>query len=280
MRAPGGAYDGGIDLGDLPSGLPPGELIAPRDVDGWSGGPVYWVSQRPLADAPAQWSRLQALQDGTGLRPVLLGGPSDSLSPCDRTEIDAVDVETIMVQEWNEFVALRQQAAGGSVWRDHIPEGVWIPEDPGPPFATWPGLAPPGTRWRDPEAVARQVVERRLLPRNFTVNELHIGLVPAARSADIPALMGTHLARDYVTVAELSAVLRSWEERFGARVVGLTDGLYVSVAAPPLAWLHAQHLALEHLLICPDNLTDQPVWTFPSYVDRIHGLDLWRFWWD
>jgi hypothetical protein len=271
-----------VDAEDLPAGLPPGQLVTPNLGFGrqWTGGPVYWVSQQPLADAPQQWARLQALQDRTGLRPLLLGGSDDQLEPCDRSEIDALDAETILVREWNNFVTLREQAAGDTAWKDEVPESVWIPDDPGPPFATWPGLAPPGTRGRDPEAVAREVVARRLLPRMYSFDQVHLGLVPATRSADVPALLGDLAATNYLRVADLSAVLRSWEDRFGARVVALTDGLYLSVAAPPLAWEHAEHLALEHLLICPDNLTNQPVWTFPSYVDRIHATDLWKFWWD
>jgi hypothetical protein len=259
MEDKDGRYDREIELGDLPAGLPPGQLITPHQVHQWTAGPVYWVSQQPLADAPQQWARLQALQDRTGLRPLLLGGPDDSLSPCDRSEIDGLDAEPILMREWNHFVELRRQAARHTTWRDEIPASVWIPEDPGPPFAAWPGLARPGSHGRDPDAVAREVVARRLLPRMPYFDRVHVGLVPATRSADIPALMGTEVATNHLRVAELSAVLRSWEDRFGARVVAVTDGLYLSVAAPPLEWEHAEHLALEHLLICPDNLTDQPV---------------------
>jgi Domain of unknown function (DUF4253) len=110
----------------------------------------------------------------------------------------------------------------------------------------------------------------------LTFTQAYLGLVPAARSADIPALIGASVAANFLGVAELSAVLRSWEQRFGGRVVAILDGLYVSVGAPPLVWEHAEQLALVHLLLCPDNLTSQPVWTFPSHVDRILGADLWR----
>jgi hypothetical protein len=93
--------------------------------------------------------------------------------------------------------------------------------------------------------VAREVVASKVLARMLPVfaQQVYLGLVPAARSADIPALMGSSVAANSLSlwvaslwVAELSAVLRSWEQRFGARVVAITDGLYVSVAAPPLTW--------------------------------------------
>jgi Domain of unknown function (DUF4253) len=285
-----GGYSCGMDPADLPASLPPGRLITPnpRLCPQWTGGPVYWVSQQPLADAPRQWARLQAIQDRTGLRPLLLGGPDDQLEPCDASAIDALDAEAILLREWHALARLRQQGLFDPEYHRSmmagIPEDVdvIVPYDPGPPFATWPGLALPGAARRDPEVVAREVVASTVLPRMLPgfAQQVYLGLVPAARSADIPALMGSNVATNYLRVAELSAVLRSWEQRLGARVVALTDGLYVSVAAPPLMREHAEHLALEHLLLCPDNLHTEGDWTFPGYVHRILGADLWKFWWD
>lgn len=207
---------------------------------------------------------------------------------CHLEQIDALDAETILLREWHTLARWREQGLFDP--EQHramlagIPEDVDvdIPYDPGPPFATWPGLATPGTAGRDPEVVAREVVGRNLLPRRLTFTEagVHLGLVPATRSADIPALIGWTGSANALWVAELSAVLRSWEQRFGARVVALLDQLYVSVAAPPLRWDHAEHLTLEHLLVCSDNLYNMVVPTFPGYVDRIVGADLWSFWWD
>jgi Domain of unknown function (DUF4253) len=108
---------------------------------------------------------------------------------------------------------------------------------------------------------------------------VHLALIPAARSADIPGRIGSNDPNSYLLAAEMSAVLRSWEDRFGARVLACLDGLYVSVASPPLDWEHGEHLALEHVLFCDDQLDNPPVWTFPSYVERILGADLWRFRW-
>jgi hypothetical protein len=95
--------------------------------------------------------------------------------------------------------------------------------------------------------VAREVIGRNLLPRRraFTETDVCLGLVPAARSADLAALIGWTGPANAFGLAELSAVLRSWEQRFGARVVALLDELYVSVAAPPLRWDHAEHLTLS-----------------------------------
>jgi Domain of unknown function (DUF4253) len=282
-------YSRTMSLDALPAGLPPGRLVTPdpRFSPEWSGGPVCWASQQPLPDAPQQWARLQAIQDRTGLRPILFW-PDDAREPCHSSQIDALDAETILLREWHALERHRQQGLYDP--EQHramlagIPEDVDVdvPYDPGPPFATWPGLAPPAAVGRDPEVVAREVVGRHLLPRmlTFTQADVYLGLVPAARSADVPALIGWDGPANALWVAELSAVLRSWEQRFGARVVALLDALYVSVAAPPLRWDHAEHLTLEHLLVCLDNLQNMVLPTFPSYVDRILGADLWSFWWD
>jgi hypothetical protein len=278
-----------MSLDALPAGLPPGRLVTPdpRFSLQWSGGPVCWASQEPLPDASQQWARLQAIQDHTGLRPILFW-PNDAREPCHPSQIDALDAETILLREWHTMVRWREQGLFDPeqhrAMLADIPEDVDvdIPYDAGPPFATWPGLAPPGTAGRDPEVVAREVLGRNLLPRmlTFTQTDLYLGLVPAAHSADIPALIGWSGPANALWVAELSAVLRSWEQRFGARVVALLDELYVSVAAPPLRWGHAEHLTLEHLLVCSDNLQNMVCPTFRGYVDRILGADLWSFWWD
>jgi Domain of unknown function (DUF4253) len=48
-------------------------------------------------------------------------------------------------------------------------------------------------------------------------------------------------------IAPLAAVVRSWEDRFGVRVVLLgADTLEVSVAAPPVTTEHALRVAAEH----------------------------------
>jgi Domain of unknown function (DUF4253) len=231
-----------MDPADLPAGLPPGRLITPNPGSALNGpaGPSTGCSSNPWRTPPQQWARLQAIQDRTGLRPLLLGGPDDQLEPCDASAIDALDAEAILLREWHALARLRQQGLFDPEYHRSmmagIPEDVdvIVPYDPGPPFATWPGLAPPGAARRDPEVVAREVVASTVLPRMLPgfAQQVYLGLVPAARSADIPALMGSNVATNYLRVAELSAVLRSWEQRLGARVVALTDGLYVSVGRP------------------------------------------------
>jgi hypothetical protein len=303
-----------VDLDDLPDGLPPGRLLAPDPRCRPTDSPVCWVSQ-PLADAPQQWARLHAIRDRTGLWPVLLrrivADEPDWPPPCscDPGQIDALDAETILRGKWDDSVRGHRQIHGDQLWMADGPEGVQVmggPERPpgfeqmpegvrvidgltvhpygmtdvvfveerGKRFGMWPRLAPPGPAQRDPDAVAREIVVSKVLPRIMPPSfELpFLGLVPVARSADISAIMGwAEAVSDLQADDELSAVLRSWEHRFGAQVVAL---------APPLTRDHAEHLALEHLLLCPEVMVNEGDWTFSGYVDRIIGSDLWKFRWD
>jgi hypothetical protein len=75
-------------------------------------------------------------------------------------------------------------------------------------------------------------------------------------------------------------VLRDWEERFGARVVGVGfDTLYASVAAPPATDDEALRVAAEHYAFCPDNITQGPG-SLSQYARHILGQPGWAFWWD
>jgi hypothetical protein len=103
--------------------------------------------------------------------------------------------------------------------------------------------------------------------------------VPARRSADIPAAIGWSGPLNHENdVARLCAVLRSWEDRFGIRVVALGfDTLAVSVAAPPVDLADAEALAAEHFAFCPDNVTRS---SLGAYAKELVGERAWHFWWD
>ncbi|MFD0855438.1 DUF4253 domain-containing protein, partial [Actinomadura adrarensis] len=108
-----------------------------------------------------------------------------------------------------------------------------------------------------------------------------LGLVPAARGADTLTVAGWDGPCNHTNYTqEISAVVRSWEDRFGARVVAVGfDVLMLSVAAPPETYKHALHVAAEHLAFCPDNIR-QGVGTLEEYAKGLVGADNWSFWWD
>ena len=113
-----------------------------------------------------------------------------------------------------------------------------------------------------------------------------MGVVEAARPADVPAVLawggiGNYPHQDLVG---LSAVLRSWEERFGAVLVLLGPAtLVLSVADPPRTRGTAERVAAEHFAFCPDQHDPQDgvtVHTPRTYARMIRGARSWRFWWD
>jgi hypothetical protein len=107
-----------------------------------------------------------------------------------------------------------------------------------------------------------------------------LGLVHTERPADIPALIGwTGTVGTTDDVAAVSAVLRSWEERFGAVVIGIGyDTLELSVAAPPKSARRALAVAAEHRAFCPRSFTDQPG-TMREFAAGLQGKRLWKFTW-
>ncbi|MFC7479357.1 DUF4253 domain-containing protein [Luedemannella flava] len=109
-----------------------------------------------------------------------------------------------------------------------------------------------------------------------------LGLVAAGRGADALTVAGwsgpINHAQD---TAEISAVIRDWEDRFGARVIAVGFAtLTLSIAAPPIDMSHAREVTNEHLAFCPDNIWQQGPGSLPDYAEALLGAPIWTFWWD
>jgi hypothetical protein len=77
-------------------------------------------------------------------------------------------------------------------------------------------------------------------------------LVPVNRPADVYSVLGPELT-EYFSDDEITAVVRSWEERFGAVVSVMTPStLELAVGAPPRDDDQARRLAAEHTVLMPD----------------------------
>ena len=73
-------------------------------------------------------------------------------------------------------------------------------------------------------------------------------------------------------------VVRSWQQRFGARLCALGfDTIGLAVAWPPQTADHAQRVAAEHFAFCPDL---RSMTTFSEYTESLVGNPVWNFWWD
>lgn len=238
--------------------LPPGRLIDTTDEGPWHE-PLLWHAQRPAA--PGNWSALGGASARAGLLAVLVdlggsqGGPAAwELTPGQMSYPGDHDAEEVLEEYWEECAAAGEE---------------------------WPGPAGALTLTSDPDNRAAQVADALTdEPRSWFAAP-HLALVPARRSADVPAAVGwTGPVNHENDTARLCAVLRSWEDRFGIRVVGLGfDVLVLSVAAPPATPAEATAVAAEHFAFCPDNVLQGPG-DLTSYAEQLVGEHVWSFWWD
>jgi hypothetical protein len=113
-----------------------------------------------------------------------------------------------------------------------------------------------------------------------------LGLVAAKRPADIPAAVGwsgfgadTPWGPD-ARALKISAVLRSWEDRFGARLlrIGGDTVLRVLVERPPRTLASAARVAAEHFAFANEYTGE--ACTVRDLAKHLVGNPVWHFWWD
>ncbi|WP_230210967.1 DUF4253 domain-containing protein [Streptomyces kaniharaensis] len=173
---------------------------------------------------------------------------------------------------------LREWWDGVAVCRTDDPEEAGERHAITAPFgSTWPGPAPSPDLVADPDEHARALATRLLQGRPA----LRIGLIPAGSGADALSACGWSGPVNHENdTGKIAAVLRSWEERFGARVVGAGfNTLHLSIAAPPASMSQARVVAAEHLALCPDNIL-QGTGTLTAYAQCLVSADSWMLWWD
>ncbi|UQX01259.1 DUF4253 domain-containing protein [Streptomyces sp. RerS4] len=256
---------------DIP-GLPPGTVITRpvrRRLRRARRQPLLWVSDGPVDVPAAAWAA------PAGLTAVLLHDRSGleewwhtrALDPGRAGDPDDHDAETVLREYWDAVIPDPAEGAEG--------------EELIAPFGRdRPPLAPPGTPTPDADAAA-DAATRALLADGW-LGRPRLALVPAARRADVPAAIGWSGPCNHDDdTARISAVLRSWEERYDARVLAIGfDRLDLYVAAPPRTPAEALAVAAEHFAFCPDNVW-QGSGTVAAYAEEaVVGQSHWSFWWD
>lgn len=225
-----------------------------------------WVSDDPMREFEAYWRCVDGF-DGSGLWPVLV--PVDLRYPASgpdwfdgkqgrvatAREVDARNAATVLVRAW--------------------PGECCTPECLVPFGAHFPGLVRRSPR--------RDNAHGELIWNALQVAEkiqVRLGLVRVERGADVPAAIGWRAASGHLPdAAAVSAVLRSWEDRFGARLMLVgANQLIVSVAAAPTTSARALGVAAEHRAFCPDEFTKVPV-PFATVAAELLHEHVWGFWW-
>ncbi|MFE9539592.1 DUF4253 domain-containing protein [Streptomyces sp. NPDC006691] len=227
--------------------LPPGRVIGP------AAEPLLWYADGPAG--PEDWARLTPARRAAGLHPVLLCGTRElvdwELAPEEMSYPGDHDAEDVLEEFW----------------------AAYAEDELGLEAAAWPGLAEAPELQEDPDRRAAEVAVKA----EGHLKSARAALVPARRSADVPAALGWCGPADHEQdVARLCAVLRSWEDRFGVRVVGLSpEGLTVSVAAPPTDEVESLVLAAEHFAFCPNAMETD----LAPYAKSLQGKPSWTFRW-
>lgn len=235
--------------------LPPGR---------WHG--KIWVTDEAI-DEPGAYRECVADFERSGLWPVLI--PHDGRFESngeDWLDRDSMPPATDKIGSLDPAAILRNW------WPSPCCDGTCLD-----PFgAEFPGLTRKSTSRKDPIAEAGNLGWMRA-----AVQRCRLGLVDTRRAADVPALLGwTGMINTTNDIAAISAVLRSWEDRFGARLVTLGfDSLELAVAAPPTNSDRALRVAAEHLAFCRENFSKQPG-DLRAFSQGLVNTPRWRFWWD
>ena len=263
--------EGDLDLAGVQ--LPAGRLIRPEPTGlrriGRTPEPALWLSAE-FDDAPAAWLALKDGLDGSGLVPLLLsaleGQPGrpwadGELSPEDAGVVDGLDLTEVITELWD----------GGVPDEDEDPEET--AELLAPFGRAFPGLAPGTSRLAGPGELAAATATVDL--------PAAIGLVRADRPADALVTAGWKGAVNILdSPAPLALVLRSWEDRFGARLMHLGfDTMALLIERPVPDAGEAFSVAAEHFAFCTDNIT-QGQGSISGYAEELPGAKSWWFWWD
>ncbi len=220
------------------------------------------VSHTPLDDV-ALYRRLLLDAPAAGRCPVLLPGPAP----------------VAVAVGWNPAAALAEleHRDAAAVLAGRYPPGCLHHPDCLAPFgASFPGLAPATT---GVALLTRAEIAETAVEEAEASTDSVLAVVPVARPADVPAAVGwsgTGSDRDTVGV---SAVLRSWEDRFGALLVRTGPAtLELAVAAPPWERSECLAAAAEHFAFCDDTYRGNPG-TLGDYANSLRGATRWSFRW-
>ena len=107
-----------------------------------------------------------------------------------------------------------------------------------------------------------------------------IGLVPASRPADVLPTVGWRTIDRFPTSLPVAAVLRSWEARFGARLLDVGPGAQIRllVERPPRSAEAAQRVAAEHFAFC-DESAGQGLHDIAAIAASLVDAPVWTCWW-
>jgi len=134
----------------------------------------------------------------------------------------------------------------------------------------WPADAAPSSTFTGP----RDILTGEALA------EVAIFFVPSAESWQVPCVLGYGEWNEYPPAAEHSAILKRWQERFGATLVTMTqDTVELAVERPVQTRDDAVALAREQYIYCAD-IVQQGTEAIERLAASLVDAPVWFFWWD
>lgn len=245
--------------------------LAQADVDGAdciaieSDGRIIVRFGVPGENAIQIWERLAEMTDGFDYWPILLGDEEtadsillfagddsdESLPSPEQILDDAKDIDfTTWLEEQTAFVT---DSSGQ------------LPTD----GQTYP---------------ASGADHRYMTPRDISsgafLDTVVIAIVPAANSWESAAFLKWGCWNAVPCPEEHVAVMREWNERYGAEVVAMSsDIVEMRVARPPTDWDSALQLAYEQYVYDSD-IVNQGTGSIERLAPYLVGSSGWSFWWD
>lgn len=242
--------------------------------------PVIWTTDEAVDDAWQLWAALVDAYPSTGLWPLLLtslpdfgdqpGRPwlsNEFNIPGDPSAVDGLTPEAAFAEWWALSVPAEED------------DPSWAEEVLGPLGPELPSLASPG----ECAGALTDLATVSSLAPSFTGVDgaMRVGLVAVHRPADSLMAMGFIGSTNYTSdLAAHTALMRSWEDRFGGYLVvtGFADATIV-MERPPVGDEALLHLAAEVYAICPDVVW-QGVGGIAQLADEIRDSGQLFCWWD
>jgi uncharacterized protein DUF4253 len=222
---------------------------------------TYWQMLHDLVPVTGHWPVLgwdrRWLDDVPEYRARLVAGSTAGIL----AESERVDLARWRQAQIDEFLSLfREDAATNELDEptDYFEdvEGEW-PEDTAP-YTEFSTAQPKESR--EP------------------ISPIPVALIPTPHSWQVPAYL--RLDAGDATPAVHTAMARSWQERYGAEIVGmLPDLMEMQVAQPPITREEALALAREQYIYCNDVVI-QGTQTIQALAAGLLDGTAWFFWWD
>jgi len=272
MRAGGLPEDGELRLGSV--------VLSGRRVRAIGEGrpEVAWATSEPVPGAGRIWLELSELAVRTGLQPVLWslqGSPLRSPQKAEQfepppglTEIDDTDGGAVVAQLWEDK----------AVDDGDEESAEWIDDMVAPFSRDFPGLA---------ASVGEQRPASELTAVLDALPPLHLCLAAADRPGDFLTVVGWGTTEAWwEALPSLSAVLRSWEDRFGVRLLQIGPGaeLRLLVSRPPrpgreILLAAAELWAFGHTAWGGYAHSSEAT-TVEDIAHTVVRQPIWGFWWD